>query len=104
MTIQAFITGSGVQLPGNVITNEDLAERLNIAPAQVFKSTGIARPFKAGFGEPIAMASRERRLNIAQPFKAGFGEPIAMASRERRLNIARAFQGRVRRADRDGVA
>jgi 3-oxoacyl-[acyl-carrier-protein] synthase-3 len=41
MTRQAFITGSGVELPANVITNEDLAERLNIAPAQVFKSTGI---------------------------------------------------------------
>jgi 3-oxoacyl-[acyl-carrier-protein] synthase-3 len=41
MTIHAFITGSGVELPANVITNEDLAEQLNIAPAQIFKSTGI---------------------------------------------------------------
>ncbi|HYW71164.1 MAG TPA: ketoacyl-ACP synthase III [Pyrinomonadaceae bacterium] len=39
--MSAYIIGSGVCLPDNVVTNEEIAARLEIEPAQIFKSSGI---------------------------------------------------------------
>src|ERR1043166_7030002 len=37
----AFIIGSGTCLPDLVVTNEELAPRLNLEPEKIFKSSGI---------------------------------------------------------------
>ena len=41
--MEAFITGSGTSLPERVVSNEEIAERLGLDPAQMFKSSGIRR-------------------------------------------------------------
>jgi 3-oxoacyl-(acyl-carrier-protein) synthase III len=41
--VKAFITGSGASLPERVVSNEEIAERLGLDPAQIFKSSGIRR-------------------------------------------------------------
>jgi len=41
--VKAFITGSGTSLPETVVSNEEIAERLGLDPAQIFKSSGIRR-------------------------------------------------------------
>jgi len=48
--VKAYITGSGVRLPEEVVANEDLSERLGLAPEQIFKSSGIRRRRWAGAG------------------------------------------------------
>jgi 3-oxoacyl-[acyl-carrier-protein] synthase-3 len=47
--VKAFIKGSGTSLPDRVVTNEELAERLGLEPAQIFKHSGIRR---RRFAEP----------------------------------------------------
>jgi 3-oxoacyl-[acyl-carrier-protein] synthase-3 len=49
--MKAYIIGSGAHLPERVVTNEELAERLGIDPAQVFKSSGIRRRRWAAEGQ-----------------------------------------------------
>src|SRR5260370_40054791 len=39
--MKAFINGSGTCLPEHIVTNEEIAERLGLAPEQIFKSSGI---------------------------------------------------------------
>jgi 3-oxoacyl-(acyl-carrier-protein) synthase III len=41
--VKAFITGSGTSLPGKIVENEELAERLGLDAEQIFKSSGIRR-------------------------------------------------------------
>jgi 3-oxoacyl-[acyl-carrier-protein] synthase-3 len=46
--VKAFITGSGVHLPDNIVTNNKLAARLGLDPAQIFKSSGISSSASVG--------------------------------------------------------
>jgi 3-oxoacyl-(acyl-carrier-protein) synthase III len=39
--LKAFITGSGTSLPERAVANEEIADRLGLDPAQIFKSSGI---------------------------------------------------------------
>ena len=39
--MKAFITGSGASLPERAVSNEEIAERLGLDPAQIYKSSGI---------------------------------------------------------------
>lgn len=41
--MEAFIVGSGMCVPERVVTNEDIAERLGLAPDYIFKLSGIRR-------------------------------------------------------------
>ena len=41
--MKTYITGSGTYLPEDVVSNEDLSERLGLTPEQIFKSSGIRR-------------------------------------------------------------
>jgi 3-oxoacyl-[acyl-carrier-protein] synthase-3 len=41
--LKALITGTGVYVPERVVSNEEIAERLGLAPEQIFKSSGIRR-------------------------------------------------------------
>ena len=43
MAVKAFITGSGSYLPENVVSNQDLTERLALDAERMFKSSGIRR-------------------------------------------------------------
>jgi len=37
----AFIAGTGVSLPANIVTNEDLSERLGLDPEKIYRASGI---------------------------------------------------------------
>jgi 3-oxoacyl-[acyl-carrier-protein] synthase-3 len=41
--LRAFIIGTGTYLPERIVSNEEIAERLNLTPEQIFKSSGIRR-------------------------------------------------------------
>ena len=41
--MQVYITGSGMAVPEQIVTNEELAPRLGLIPEQIVKSSGIHR-------------------------------------------------------------
>jgi 3-oxoacyl-[acyl-carrier-protein] synthase-3 len=41
--VKAYITGSGMFVPEQIISNEEIAERLGLEAEQIFKSSGIRR-------------------------------------------------------------
>jgi 3-oxoacyl-[acyl-carrier-protein] synthase-3 len=41
--VQIYITGSGMAVPEQIVTNEELAPRLGLTPEQIVKSSGIHR-------------------------------------------------------------
>lgn len=43
ISVRAFIRGTGASLPEQVVTNEEIAERLGLDAEQIFKSSGIRR-------------------------------------------------------------
>lgn len=43
MSLEAFIIGTGTHLPERIVTNEEIAEHLNLTSEQIFKSSGIRR-------------------------------------------------------------
>lgn len=66
--IKAFIKGSGMFVPDAVVTNEDLAEKLGLEPAQIFKSSGIRRRRWADAGtrtSSLAVAALHSALEAA---------------------------------------
>jgi len=57
--MKAYIAGSGTYVPEGVVSNADLAERLGLAPEQIFKSSGIRNRRWAGEGTTTsALAAR----------------------------------------------
>jgi 3-oxoacyl-(acyl-carrier-protein) synthase III len=64
--VKAFITGSGTSLPERVVSNEEIAERLGLDPAQIFKSSGIrARRWAAPGTTTSSLASAALQLALA---------------------------------------
>ncbi len=66
---EAFIIGSGMALPPDSVSNDELAEKLALEPDQIFKSSGIrnrrwARPETTT--SLLAAAALENALNDAQ--------------------------------------
>src|SRR5437016_5177249 len=52
--MRAFINGSGRCLPDRVVTNEELAERLEVGSDRIYKSSGIKRRRWADPGTPTS--------------------------------------------------
>ena len=66
---KAYITGSGSYLPGQVVTNEDLSERLGLDAERIFKSSGIRRRRWAGeetTTSSLALVALQRALADAR--------------------------------------
>jgi 3-oxoacyl-[acyl-carrier-protein] synthase III len=64
----AFITGTGTSLPTRVVANEEIAERLNLTPEQIFKLSGIRRRYWADTGittSSLAAEALKRSLEHA---------------------------------------
>lgn len=59
MLVKAFITGTGTYLPERIVTNEEIAERLNLTPEQIFKSSGIRRRHWANVGTTTSSLATE---------------------------------------------
>src|SRR5213593_4704567 len=60
--MSAFIINSGAYLPENVVTNEQLADKLGLTAEQIFKSSGIRERCWAKRGETTSsLASRALR-------------------------------------------
>lgn len=67
--MKAFITGTGKFLPERVVSNEEIAERLGLAPEQIFKSSGIRRRRWAESGtttSSLAAESLKAALEMAR--------------------------------------
>jgi 3-oxoacyl-[acyl-carrier-protein] synthase-3 len=57
--VKAYITGSGMFVPEQIISNEEIAERLGLEAEQIFKSSGIRRRRWAAEGTTTSsLASR----------------------------------------------
>jgi len=65
MTQTAYIVGTAKAVPPNVVTNEDLATRLGLSPAQIFKSSGIRSRHWADEGTTSSLAVAALRNALA---------------------------------------
>jgi 3-oxoacyl-[acyl-carrier-protein] synthase-3 len=66
-----YITGTGRALPSRVVTNEELAPQLGLAPEQIYKSSGIRQRRWAAPGETVsALAAAALRDALADAGRA----------------------------------